>query len=254
MIVSHVWDESELFLPNFLTAQDGLDTFLGYFLPGDDYSKQRKSISSQKMYWGDDARARAKLIVRDSIFTCNTRFVYDAFSENGTVYMLNYGYMKDWPWHAALHASDLLPTFWSYDTDLDAIVKVLRKLKPDLPPFVTDGFIKEFLRLTMTPFAYRYRHYLVSHAISGNPNQPQVKDSPCWAPGKKTDDTLGNVMETKLAPYKRGGDFNVAATDSMNTESTCQFWRNMTQWLEATKKQSLTVQGGFLDRDYQVEL
>ena len=65
-------------------------------------------------YYGDQ-RGRIADVIRDSSFTCNTRWLYDAYNSIGAgTYMLQYDfldYFLEQHYNDAIHASDLLPLF-----------------------------------------------------------------------------------------------------------------------------------------------
>lgn len=227
LVISHVFNESGSFVPDWIRSMTDFETFLTNFMPRDEYSKQRSAISAQyptTRYLGDNGpRERAHDVIQDSSFICNTRFLFDAYhgaSPATPAYMMQYAFGQNYG--AAVHAADLFPTFLNKDASKKAFIK----------------YMKETIRLTVSEFwigvlfgleqslAGIYQAYLASFATSGRPQPASLTAWDSAVAGEQ----LSSVMEVSLWGW------NNKYTDSQSSESICSFWRNMTYWVENTAR------------------
>lgn len=204
------------------------DRFLTNFMTGDRYAKQRAAIRLQypaSEYFGSTGPwSRAHDVIQDSSFICNTRFLYDAYhiiDPPTPTYMMAYDYGEDL--QMTTHASDLLPTFFNRDVQLPAFAAFLRKyVDSTLCDFQID------LAWNAVKMLYpSYQGYMASFAVKG---RHHLVDNSVWKQATIADQ-LGQVMEVSIEDM-----FNGTYTDVANTETICNFWRNMSSRVENTAK------------------
>ena len=206
LLVSHTSDESTLFVdgnvdtdakftglihelfPPYAIA-DGLDNAI---------EKQYPPVGNGGgPYQTEGDRVRA--LVRDSSFTCNTRYLAQAYP--GKTYSMQYSITPGW------HATDLLPAFWSTGLASSALGTALEIALPFL-----------------SAFSIAYKSYLTSFARSGDPNKyraqlslPPTINWPLANVG--SGEQIGNVMNA--------GDLGFSLiNDDKNEKSPCDFWVN----------------------------
>jgi hypothetical protein len=155
---------------------------------------------------------RLRALIRDSSVTCNSRWVASTFA--GSTYSMQYSTLPGW------HATDLLPTFWDYDLENNALGAVLAVLLP--------GF---------TDFAEAYQSYLTSFVRSGNPNtyhaqswftSPQMINWPLTEVGDGEE--ISNVLDAREAAFS-------LISDTQNLKTNCDFWLNF--------QAAVTMGGGY---------
>jgi hypothetical protein len=233
-IISHVYDEISLFIPKYVTDTSGFDTLLGYFLPSK-YSDIAQSVTDQYKIWtnGNNNTEMAKQVIRDALFTCNTRYLYNSMSQNQqaqNAYMMDYQYLKNFD--LAVHGSDLLPTFWDSSVDLTCLscffynnFDISQLCDNDTTPDNCISKIENRLSLTVSILHKNFQNYLVSHAINDTPNW---KDKsiliPTWKP-VVAGDTFTNVMQVNYNGLSSA--FTPGASDQFNTAPRCTYWSNI---------------------------
>lgn len=206
IILSHVGDEADLFVPLDITSNDQFTAWINYIFPG--YSAQA-GISQMILDHYPPAglgspyllvRDRIKAFLSESSFLCNVRALSDAY--DGKNYNLDYQVTP------ALHATDLLPTFYNINLDLKAF-----GASWDIPLIPIFG-----------QFAQTYQAYLVSHARTGDPNtykKPLLNVPPAitWPKADNSGDAIKNVLSANDL------GFGVSTiTDTQTTKSRCDFW------------------------------
>jgi carboxylesterase type B len=231
LFVSHVADESKSFVPEHMTTTGEFEQFLANFMPGDKYVQQRASINKQYPESSFPGKKgpfnRAHAVIQDSSFTCNTRFIFDAYHKtkpSPPTYMMHYGFFETYG--LAVHASDLMPTFWNQDISYDTFFNYINDtINPGISNVEAFLAYHEFGSLAPT-----YQSYLASFATVGYPTAAG-NDTPYWYPAKPNDDgdQLKNVMDVGWGSKT---DFNNAFVDIQNSKKICSFWRNMTSWVE----------------------
>jgi carboxylesterase type B len=166
LIVSRVAIKSGSFVPKFMRTEANFTTFVNDFLPKPQLVPIRAAVKRQYPAQGPpyngDQRARAGALIRDSTFTCNTRQLYEAYKDRPIdLYMMQYDFLASENY--ALHASDLLPTFWNVQMDTAKLFEDLLHLSP--------------LRAKPAAFAFDHSGYapayqstFTSHAVFGDPN------------------------------------------------------------------------------------
>ncbi|KAL8717750.1 MAG: hypothetical protein Q9225_005036 [Loekoesia sp. 1 TL-2023] len=197
-IFSHVSDEADLFVPPNIQTDPQFTAFIDSAFPP--YSKSggvNSAIEARyplKNY--TITRARLKAVLQDGNFVCNVRYLSDAYA--GKNHNLQYSVTP------ALHATDLLPTFYNLNLDLSALPVPF----PLIPGFGS--------------FAQAYQSYLVSLARSGDPNTYRktvgVPPAITWPkPGGTGGDAFSGVLDA--------GDLGFSLiTDGQTARSRCDFW------------------------------
>jgi hypothetical protein len=214
MIISHVGNEAGSFIPPWVKKPEDFTTYLEKFMPEDRLAYVRAAIeqqypSSAYLY---DQQLRVGAVIRDSTFTCNTRFAHDAYAATpAKLYMMAYNLPDRFNSH---HGSDLLPTFWYARLDVAAF----------LEKYLCLGEWRAGLAaVAMQWRASYYQSYLASFAVFGDPSDPNAHGSGShWAPATTAapphDDALRKVLRFGL------WDSDADYVDDANTHSICNFW------------------------------
>lgn len=221
MMVSHVADEASLFVDKAIKDEAAFDKFLQKLMPQKHLKLVRDAIKAQYPLsaYSNDQIKRTGAVIRDSSFTCNTRFIYDSREHtNTTTYMMQYNYLDYWG--AAQHATDILPTFWNTDWDL------VDFLNQQLPSGYFTGLKANWVSGCIADLAPPFQSYLMSHAVSGNPNTFAKDGNPVWSPGSGNKNEVANVMDIRHTGIF-GHLFNNYSTDAVNTHDACDFWREV---------------------------
>ena len=208
------------------------EDFLTNFMPQPDLESIKTDIDNRYnsgRFYGNQLR-RAAILIRDSTFTCNTRQLFDAYrgQSNITTYMLSYGFLNIVG--AAVHASDLVPTFVNQDTDVPALIancdqNILKQFGAKL----VGGYIHD----TLAP---EYQSKLISHAIYGDPNNISAPGSQKvqWKPARTHSVDMGNQLwdVLKVEDLPSGNPFS-SGPDNINTADICGFWDDVAQEIMA---------------------
>lgn len=218
VIISHVSDEADLFVPPGVVTDEQFNTLLNATLPAyavpagiiDAIDARYPPVMSSGSNYTLE-RDRLRDYIGESSFQCNSRFLTDAY--DGKNYNLQYSVTP------GLHGTDLLPTFYNLNLDLDVFGH-------DVPFPLVPGF---------GSFAQAYQSYLVSHARSGDPNTYKktlnIPPAITWPkPGSSKADEITSVLNA----FDLG--FSVV-TDSVTSEARCDFWRQA--------QAALTSAGGY---------
>jgi len=168
----------------------------------------------------NDQLTRVGTLIRDVAFTCNTRQLFDAYNGKIKIWMMNYNFLAKYG--AAVHASDLLPTFCNKYLDLADLLKtcgsVPASLANRLGPYVKNNL------------APAYQSYLKSHAIHDDPNTgakggaAKVNWTTATTSGDDDHDHARNIMQPYLPLLWWKPPFAMAPQDPINTASSCKFW------------------------------
>ncbi|KAL9578394.1 MAG: hypothetical protein Q9212_005744 [Teloschistes hypoglaucus] len=149
-IFSHVSDEAELFVPPNVQTDAQFNAYIAAAFPPYSqtsgingiiearYPPVMSGTSTPSNYSSE--RERLKAVQQEANFVCYVRYLSDAYPNKH--YNLQYSVTP------ALHATDLLPTFYNLNLDLDV-------LGQDVPFPLIPGF---------GSFAQAYQSYLTSHA------------------------------------------------------------------------------------------
>lgn len=222
VIVSHMADESGLFIPQNLNTIDGFDDFLDDLFPEPELAPLRAATKKQyPAYRGlipADQRKRAGALIRDSVFTCTTRVLYDAYHDKIDTYMMQNYFLA--AHNLAFHGADLFPLYWNSDVNVAEVIKSVY----NMPSVVADLTAQIF-----TAYAPKFQAYLASYAVHGNPNTGRVPETPEWKVATNDSDKLHNVLRTlyrppTIYPKRPALFFDPTSTDMINTHSRCDFW------------------------------
>lgn len=162
-------------------------------------------------------------MIRDSSFTCNTRFLHDAYP-SARRWMMAYNFPQAID---SFHAGDLVPLYMNNISDAIAMIS----------QYASKQLFPTQISALATAVAHKiqptYQAYLAAFAANGDPNSiitssrtiaaaatTTVISAPSWttaSPGP----TLGNVM----AASNHGWDAN--EQDDQNTEAICAFWQTI---------------------------
>jgi hypothetical protein len=225
LIVSHVMDESASFVPKWVRTPADFTSYVSAFVPEHDLGNVRAAIErrypAQGPPYRGDQQKRVSDVIRDSTFTCNTRYLYNAYNATAAAYMMQYSFLG--LFGAAKHASDLLPTFWHRGFDVSTFLARYMCLARPV------AAVAEALIDSMAP---GYQEYLASFAVFGHPNHGAGTGGddddddrrPEWRPARVSADgeRLQRVLNVQLAPF-----FDNDFTDTINTHATCEFWLEM---------------------------
>ena len=155
-------------------------------------------------------RDRVKAFLGDSSFYCNVRFLMDAYE--GKSWNLKYSVTP------GLHATDLLPTFYNLNLNLDIFGSSVSF--PLIPIF--------------GGFSQAYQSYLVSHARSGDPNTYRKKvnlpPTIAWPKAGSSGDNVEGVLEAGNLGFG-------IISDGQVRRETCDFWRGVAE--------AVTREGGY---------
>jgi len=211
-----------IFVPTCIKQNSGFGDLLEAFIPGNSSvpTEQRGCITTA--YCGSpdpssctDQRASAKAVIQDSMFTCNTRFAYDAAARQGLpVYLMDYAFYQNKD--AAIHATDLLPMFWNYNTSVPVVAGKIHQFLPNQNLTAIEAYLTQMSSYVRS----KYQRYFVNYAINGVPSNTQNPE-PWPTPSLGSGGVLGNVMQVTAGPIKY---FHSNYSDPLNTETTCQFW------------------------------
>ncbi|KAK3503603.1 Alpha/Beta hydrolase protein [Neurospora crassa] len=231
LLISHVKDESSLFVSGAIRTNEQFSGFLDTVFPN--YAREsghaekveqfypvpgKKSADGKRKY--DSQATRMAAFLRDSCFTCNVRYLAEAYTPSRT-YLMQYSVFP------YLHATDLLPTFFtstpasssssSPQTILDCLSTFFA---PALAPFVSG-------------ISMAMQSYFASFIVSGDPNTyrkgllnlPPViswgKPSGIATAGSKaasSEERMGGVLNV--------GDWGFTTVrDDQNERTPCEFWK-----------------------------
>jgi hypothetical protein len=136
--------------------------------------------------------------------------------------MKNYDFLAEYD--AAVHASDLLPTFCNNDLNVADLLSNCAHV-----PVADARIIGPYIRKIFAP---EYQSYLKSHAIYGDPNkgaQGGAKKVNWPVATTGTADIYTHVMNV-MQPYYPGligSPFQILGQDPNNTATSCEFWNHI---------------------------
>ena len=192
-------------------------------MPGIELAKVRDQIT--KAYPSEDYRDqlyRVGALINNASFTCNTRQLFDAYNGKIPTYMMNYHFLGKYD--AAVHASDLLPTFCNNDINVADLLKNCAKI-----PAWKAVTIGPYMKGTFAP---NYQSYLKSHAICGDPNKRAIgwAQQTIWRPSKTSEDDNHDHVRDVMQPRFPGigeNPFDIVDKDPNNTATSCGFWNDV---------------------------
>lgn len=204
-ILSHVSDEADLFVPNTVQTDAQFSAFLAQTFPpyasaggvNSAIEARYPPVMSATPSNYTTERARIKDLISESSFVCNVRVLSDAYA--GKNYNLQYSVTP------GLHATDLLPTFYNLNLDLDVFGNEVSV--PLIPGFGS--------------FSQAYQSYLTSHARTGDPNTFKktlnVPPAITWPKPGATGDKLTGVLDAGNLGFR-------TIEDGQTARSRCDFW------------------------------
>lgn len=238
-IISHTLNETASFTPSSVNSSDTFTEFLKTFLPGDELAPIRLEITAQydctEPPYNEDYQLCIATVIRDSIFTCNTRDLYSAYPD--VSYMMRYGFPNA---TLARHAADLIALFANNDEE---VVEILGN---QVPP---EDAAKYAWFLIDTNVSLAYQTYFASFALSGgDPNtldMPQIDDwdPPAWPVANgSSGDELTNVLTVQL-PLGQF-PFVLEQADDNNSKTACDFWTKIAGKVVVTQEAKDVVDDG----------
>ena len=220
-MISHVANESGSFIPKHVVNQLSFEEFLLEFMPEEKLDRVRQAIQNQydctAPPYNGDFRFCVATMIRDSVFTCSTRQLYDAYK--GKAYMMQFSFPGPLG-PPALHAMDLIPTFINSGTDVKALLLYLTNSTIEHPELAT---------LTIKALKAKYQKYLASYAAFGNPNKAKHFGTPTWSFATDDGDQVQGVLEARLAKSILHDPFFDTIDDTINTHTSCEFWTKAAQ-------------------------
>ena len=264
IIVSHVANEvkrtgsGNFFIPGPIKEEPcselRFQEFLANFFPENDTFHLRKQVSDQypiknykfkappaKCFTEGDQRLRAGDIIRDAVFTCNTRHLFNAYHNIVPTYMMEYHLFA--LENAAIHGSDLFPTFYNNKLNMKDVFEQCMSV----PGLIAGQLAKYFIK-----FAPAYQSYFTSHAIDGDPNSHTIgwartdkRNDHTWRKAVDVGGKIGNTMlALGLGPNPRGPGYSIhfdpSYTDEINTEEACKFWEGLAYEVQGRSDQAGT--------------
>lgn len=225
LVASHVKNEAQSFVPKWVTSTTAFDQLLESFLPGNSSvrTSQRACISKQYSAF-TDPHEKAKNVIQDSMFVCNVRYAYDAAARQSLpIWLMDYAFFGNYlgKYDFALHATDLIPTFWSRYANKANFAAAICNLVPEKWQTECLGLIKAGYLNIIDSIRLRYQKYFVAFIVSGDPNKsgnPQKWPRPTDQSG-----TLDGVLQVSAGPF----NFFSTEKDQLTRKATCQFWSCM---------------------------
>ncbi|KAI1385899.1 Alpha/Beta hydrolase protein [Hypoxylon trugodes] len=182
-IISHCANEPYSFTPK-ITTQAEFDEYLRRFFPSENLENVRTAIRERydcAVDLNGNFQKCLAIVIRDAMFTCNTRDLFQAYSE--VSYMMQYAFPGI---EFAVHASDLIPLF------LNSQQEVIDLLHEDIGPFYAWFLGNETPRT--------YKNYFTSFALTGDPNKGLSSPKVAWPVADGSGDELSGVMNVGLLP------------------------------------------------------
>lgn len=222
-MVSHVLNEaSGKFVPSWVKSDQTFKEFLSNLFPEPALANVKQEIQRQynctSKYNGNYYNCTRDLI-RDVAFTCNTRQLFDAYSTKA--YMMQYSFPYPRVNHPAVHASDLIPTFWYPGFALAPLLQKVGHLSK------VDALVAAFF---LKALSHNYQTYIRGYAVHGDPNQGLGGRWKIRWPLAQDGEQIQNVMEVRLDPHKDPiHPYFGLISDTINTKTTCAFWTSIAE-------------------------
>jgi hypothetical protein len=202
IINSHTLDEAQMFAMS-MAAEKDFDAILKHF-----WGNSQPAVDSIKKTYPvakyNSQNGRLKAFILHSTFTCSNRYISEAYKNK--TYNLQYSR------GTGTHGSDLMANFYSPSGGFKSIS--LGSSRSD-PAFGN--------------MAASFQSYLVSHAMTGDPNKLRDKNTISW-PLAALGPTITNVLNVTDSGFKLIGDDTTKAED-------CDAWKNIL--VEMTKSLEL---------------
>lgn len=159
-----------------------------------------------------DFRKCIATVIRDYTFTCNTRQLFDSFSNSS--YMMKYGFHRA---SRAQHSYDLIPTFSNENSHAYTMLQDY-----GIPAWLAKS-MSSILEMDVKRV---HKAYLSSFGVHQDPNVGKHKLGSEW-PLATQGEQIGNVMEV----YGQG-TFQLIS-DDQNTKTACDFWICIAKMIDA---------------------
>jgi carboxylesterase type B len=193
LILTHAADDGALFVDQSIITDEALTKFIKAAFTYDDVAASVLARYPAAKY--PSVIARQSAIINDAVFTCNYRWVANAYP--GMTYNAQIAF------GTGLHGAILPGAFFNPTLSINAS-------GTSFPVPAVWG--RESL--------YRgFQSYVVNHAISGNPNSARVPlNGIKWPQASTTQsERLSNVLNVTNDGYQ-------LITDGLGLKSTCEFW------------------------------
>ncbi len=162
-------------------------------------------------------------MIQDSMFTCNVRYMYDAAQHRNPalpLYVLDYAFFGNYfGFDLAVHATDLLPTFWTNNNTVANAADVASIICKTVNIPLCDRFMNKPYLPAVEAIRQAYQKYLMAFALLGDPNKSG--QSPPWPVAGNGGTNLSDVLIVRKKPQ-----FSVGL-DTIATEPICKFWSCM---------------------------
>ena len=214
-------------------------------MPGNEFARVRDQINARYASKNfDNQLNRVGTLIRDASFTCNTRQLFDAYNGKISTWMMNYHFLAKYG--AAIHASDLLPTFCNDNLNVADLLHKCANIS-ELKALAIGPYIRK-------TFAPDYQSYLKSHAIYNDPNTGAIAGAKkvhwplATTSAADNHDHVMNVMQPYYPDFPvTNPPFKILAQDPNNTATSCGFWNDIATQImdivgETQKELSLTIQ------------
>ena len=228
ILVSHtaleVSRDSSFIPPEVKThpTERSFQNFLDGLLPGPARSSLRQTVSDfyPLANFSNDQVLRVGEVIRDCSFYVNTRVLFEAYLKTipNSTYGMRYSYLEEY--NGAVHASDLVPSFWNKDLD---VIQLL------IDCANTSWWIARTLAQNLeTKLAPTYQSYMASFVLYGDPNKGREK-AVIWTPAERREEYIGNVMKTVFSLFFR--PFSMLDVDDLSRMSRTEFWLGIAEGL-----------------------
>lgn len=208
LIVSHCAKESSIFVNGVIQTDAQFESFITKVFPNytAPVGMTKKVVdfypplSSKKCPFKTQSE-RLETFMRDSSFTCNARYLVEAY---GPAKVWNMKYSAG----PAIHGTDLMPTFWNSAVGGSGWLSALSILMP-------------FLGLWISGFSSALQSYWVSYVTTGDPNTNRrvwnVPPTAAWGHPTPSGERIGGVMEA--------GNWGFGSiTNDQAPKSACDWW------------------------------
>ncbi|KAK0704475.1 Alpha/Beta hydrolase protein [Lasiosphaeris hirsuta] len=219
-VISHTGNEAKIFTPSTPNGEQDVKNFLTSFFPESSLSTIRDQILTQytppnnitcRLYPIPCWQEALQNIIRDSSFTCNTRFLLQAYGPTTPTFMMSYlhPYAID-----AFHALDLIPLYMNSFSDAYNMIHThATTLNSSVVSLLASAISSNVMPT--------YQAYMGSFAVHGDPNAEKLSEAPSWSAATTAAPTVTPVMEVANMILSKGWHLD---SDDQNTEGNCGFW------------------------------
>jgi hypothetical protein len=197
LVLSHVFDEARMFVADNIKNESEFQTLVTYNfgitpekLPAINNAILKKFPPPSSAQKYKTLRDRTIDFVQFSVFTCNVRFITEAYK--GKTYNLQYSR------GAGMHGMDILPDFFNPGSGMATALSFADKTYPT--------------------FAGQFQSYLTSHARSGDVNKFRAAGTIEW-PFTEFGSSLSKVLNANDKGFELIEDSKTKAED-------CDFWKD----------------------------